>query len=250
MRETVEALVVAFVLALLFRAFIAEAFVIPTGSMAPTLMGAHKDLFCDRCDINFRVGASQERSGGQMFHTLVAGICPNCRHVNSLNLDDDYAATQTFNGDRILVSKFAYAISDPERWDVIVFKFPGNPKQNYIKRLVGLPGETISVFGGDIYRRNLGEAPAANEITRRPPDKLLAMRHVVYDSDFQPDALVAAKYPSRWQPWREGASSPPDDSWSVKRSGDGLTASIDAGRRINRSGYVTSIAGRMTINGP
>ena len=39
-RETVEAFVVAFILALLFRAFLAEAFVIPTGSMAPTLMGA------------------------------------------------------------------------------------------------------------------------------------------------------------------------------------------------------------------
>ena len=56
-RETVEAFVVAFILALLFRAFIAEAFVIPTGSMAPALMGAHKDLFCDRCNQNFPVGA-------------------------------------------------------------------------------------------------------------------------------------------------------------------------------------------------
>ncbi|EMI24455.1 S26 family signal peptidase [Rhodopirellula europaea] len=44
-RETVEAFAVAFILALLFRAFIAEAFVIPTGSMAPALMGAHKDVF-------------------------------------------------------------------------------------------------------------------------------------------------------------------------------------------------------------
>ncbi|MEM6363930.1 MAG: S26 family signal peptidase, partial [Planctomycetota bacterium] len=48
-RETVEAFVVAFILALLFRAFIAEAFVIPTGSMAPALMGAHKDLACQQC---------------------------------------------------------------------------------------------------------------------------------------------------------------------------------------------------------
>ena len=46
-RETVESLVIAFTLALLFRAFEAEAFVIPTGSMAPTLMGRHKDLDCN-----------------------------------------------------------------------------------------------------------------------------------------------------------------------------------------------------------
>ena len=51
---------VAFTLALLFRAFEAEAFVIPTGSMAPTLMGRHKDLICDSCGIDYRVGCSAE----------------------------------------------------------------------------------------------------------------------------------------------------------------------------------------------
>ena len=86
-REMVEAFVVAFMLALLFRAFIAEAFVIPTGSMAPTLMGAHKDLFCDQCNCNFPVGASHERTAGQQPQTVVAGICPNCRHINSLDLN-------------------------------------------------------------------------------------------------------------------------------------------------------------------
>ena len=59
-RETVESIVVAFTLALLFRAFEAEAFVIPTGSMAPTLMGRHKDLACTACSRNFRVGCSAE----------------------------------------------------------------------------------------------------------------------------------------------------------------------------------------------
>ena len=43
-RDTVEQIVVAFILALLVRGFSAEAFVIPTGSMAPTLMGRHKEI--------------------------------------------------------------------------------------------------------------------------------------------------------------------------------------------------------------
>ena len=48
-RETVESIVVAVILAFLFRAFIAEAFVIPTGSMAPTLQGRHMDVRCIEC---------------------------------------------------------------------------------------------------------------------------------------------------------------------------------------------------------
>ncbi|MCE2727445.1 MAG: S26 family signal peptidase, partial [Planctomycetaceae bacterium] len=58
--ETIESIVVAFTLALLFRGFEAEAFVIPTGSMAPTLMGRHKDLACAACGRDFRVGCSTE----------------------------------------------------------------------------------------------------------------------------------------------------------------------------------------------
>ena len=227
-RETVEALVVAFILALLFRAFIAEAFVIPTGSMAPTLMGAHKDVFCDRCNFNFPVGASWERSNGPFQrNTVVAGICPNCRHVNAMDLAEE-PGHSTFNGDRILVSKFSYTMSDPDRWDVIVFKFPGNPKQNYIKRLVGLPNETITVSHGDVYSRRLGDDVSNNEILRRPEDKLLAMRHVVHDSNFQSMSLVNANYPCNWQPWRKDSTEPPDDSWQVKRDANGMTATVEA----------------------
>ena len=59
-RETVESIAVAFVLAFLFRTFEAEAFVIPTGSMAPTLQGRHKDVVCPQCHFRYRVSASSE----------------------------------------------------------------------------------------------------------------------------------------------------------------------------------------------
>src|SRR6478609_9248597 len=56
-KETVESILVAFILAFIFRAFIVEAFVIPTGSMAPTLLGAHMRYRCTDCgyrwDVNF-----------------------------------------------------------------------------------------------------------------------------------------------------------------------------------------------------
>jgi len=56
-----------------------------------------------------------------------------------------------WTGDKILVNKFAYDFRDPERWDVVVFKYPDNTAKNYIKRVVGLPGETIHVRDGDVY---------------------------------------------------------------------------------------------------
>src|SRR5215475_1918627 len=59
-RETVESVVIAFILAFMFRTFEAEAFVIPTGSMAPTLQGRHKDIVCPECGYEFRTGASEE----------------------------------------------------------------------------------------------------------------------------------------------------------------------------------------------
>jgi signal peptidase I len=225
-RETVEAFVVAFILALLFRAFLAEAFVIPTGSMAPALMGAHKDLVCEQCGTSFQFGASRERNGNEASLVVVAGVCPNCRYVNSLDLAENHNHA-TFNGDRILVSKFAYTLSEPQRWDVIVFKYPGNPKQNYIKRLVGLPNETLTIRHGDVFARPTGSNDP-DVILRKPADTLLAMRHPVDDSDRQAKSLVNANYPSRWQPWIEKASEPPQDSWQIQRSEDGLTATLKA----------------------
>ncbi|WP_153558402.1 signal peptidase I [Roseimaritima sediminicola] len=223
-RETVESICVAIILALLFRSFVAEAFIIPTGSMAPTLMGAHKDLSCEECDYNFRVGASVENKGSST--RVVAGRCPNCRKRNVLRLADE-ANHATFNGDRILVSKFAYAIQDPQRWDVIVFKYPGNPKQNYIKRLVGLPNETLRIWHGDVYTRTSEDEPF--RIMRKPDRKVMPLAHLVYNSSYLAEDLLAANYPSRLQPWDRGAEVPPEDSWQIQRDALGLTATVTAG---------------------
>lgn len=244
-RETVEAFVVAFVLALLFRAFIAEAFVIPTGSMAPALMGAHKDIFCQECGEQFQIGASLEYRDVDIENVVVGGICPNCRYANSLDIENS-PNDVTFSGDRILVSKFSYAIRDPERWDTIVFKVPVNPKQNYIKRLVGLPNEILSIQHGDVYAlpgeigpddRPMISQPGTpiGEILRKPPSTLLAMKHAVYDSNHQSSTILKADFPARLQPWRTGVEKPPEDSWQVKRTADGLTATLPEDASSNQS---------------
>jgi len=66
-------------------------------------------------------------------------------------------------GDHLLVSKFIYGIrnplsgevwvslGEPERYDVVVFKYPQKPSQDYIKRVIGLPGETVEIRDKTVY---------------------------------------------------------------------------------------------------
>jgi len=56
-----------------------------------------------------------------------------------------------WSGDKILVNKFAYDFRGPRRWEIAVFKYPMDTSKNYIKRVVGLPGETIRVRYGDVF---------------------------------------------------------------------------------------------------
>ncbi len=218
-RETVESIVVAFVLALLFRTFEAEAFVIPTGSMANTLMGRHRDLVCETCGTSFRVGASTElddaacRLNPRAF--LNAARCPGCGAV--MRLTDDGGRYKheypPFAGDRIIVEKFAYDFVDPSRWDVIVFKYPEDARTHYIKRLVGLPGETVFISGGDIWTSLDQEDPA---IARKPPDRMRAMLQTVNDSQHVAEPLRKAGWPDAWSDWSSEGTEP---RWTTTDSG-------------------------------
>ena len=249
-RETVESIAVAIILAFLFRGFVAEAFVIPTGSMAPTLRGRHMDIVCPQCDFEYNTGASMENvEDGQARGEVTMTCCPVCNFKLSLEKAIN-PNERSFNGDRILVSKFAYQLYEPERWDVIVFKYPGNAKQNYIKRLVGLPGETIRIRHGDIYTI---EADGRAQIVRKSPAKLKAMLHVVDDTDHVAPALKKVGWPSRWQPasavgddrqWRQTADdhgyivqSGTDETWLRYRHlapHPGDWGAIEAGHRPER----------------
>jgi signal peptidase I len=225
-RETIESIVIAFVLAFLFRTFEAEAFVIPTGSMAPTLMGRHKDVECPKCGKRYQVNASEEESDdpGRMTSDIVAGMCPTCRYVMPMQANLPLGVPErnlgkipkqsSYNGDRILVNKYIYAFTDPQRWDVVVFKFPGDAKVNYIKRLVGLPGETIRIFQGDLFIGGEG-ATQDNEFktAQKPASKVLAMRQLVHDTEYDPAELDAEGWPLRW--------SSGEDGWKTEKAVEG-----------------------------
>ena len=185
-RDTVESIWVAIVLAFVLRAFMVEAFVIPTGSMAPRLLGEHWDLACPSCGYEYAFGGPRDRgSPGPLInrsreHVPSDAHCPNCGALC------DPLGRYLNGGDRVLVLKYLYRFTEPRPWDVVVFRNPQDNRENYIKRLIGLPGETIEIVHGDIF---VGQSPdGPRRIRRKPPAAQEAMWQVVYDNDYRPDA--------------------------------------------------------------
>ena len=203
-RETVESVAMAIILALLFRGFVAEAFVIPTGSMAPTLYGQHKEVTCPECGEVFAANTAHETEK----NPVTAASCPNCFYrVKNL------AETPSFKGDRILVMKFLYNLPSwlggklPARWDVVVFHFPEEPETNYIKRLVGLPGELIRVYFGDILvKMSDGDQPF--QIARKSLPQQQAMQQAVWDDGHRPKAFASHPEWDRWKSAGGGWAEP------------------------------------------
>lgn len=54
-------------------------------------------------------------------------------------------------GDRLIGNRLAYLQDGPERGDVVIFRYPDNEDELYVKRVVGLPGETVEIADGQIY---------------------------------------------------------------------------------------------------
>lgn len=54
------------------------------------------------------------------------------------------------NGNYLVIDEVSYKLGDPERGDVVVFRYPNNPAVFYIKRIIGLPGETVHIRKGEV----------------------------------------------------------------------------------------------------
>ena len=104
-REYAESIVIAVVMALIIKAFVIQAFKIPSGSMIPTL----------------KIGD----------HILVNKFI--------------YGTKLPFT-DRIIIP-----LKRPNRGDIIVFKFPDDEKKDFIKRVIGLPGDLVEIKGKKVY---------------------------------------------------------------------------------------------------
>ncbi len=59
-------------------------------------------------------------------------------------------------GDRVFGNRLQYKFSDPKRYDIVIFKYPDDESQLFIKRVIGLPNETVIITGGEVYIADSG----------------------------------------------------------------------------------------------
>ena len=196
--ETIQTILTAVCLAFVFRAVFVEPFIIPTGSMADSLLGDHYDLVCPHCGWNYSAGAaSAARDELDSSVSTFSFRCPNCQQYG--DFPRSLAALRA--GDRILVHKWPFAIGGslgPRRWDVIVFHDPANASENYIKRLAALPGEKIELLDGDVFING--------HLARKPPEVQESLWSIVFDQDHVPIEVVDSRMPT---PWVSGVASEP-----------------------------------------
>ncbi len=176
-RDLVDFVATLALLVVLVRAFGVEGYIISTGSMAPHLLGYHKRVVCPSCGEVFAVGVRQGEN------PPTRAVCPNCGEYRI-----DISKVPVNTGDQLLVHKQAFEFCQPRRWNVVVFRNPEKPTQAYVKRLVGLPGETIRIKNGDVYING--------SIARKNLKQQEATRILVYDADHAP--APAADWRPRW----------------------------------------------------
>jgi len=264
-KDTIESILVAFILAFIFRCFVVEAFVIPTGSMAPTLLGAHMDFRCPDCGYQFTYGFHNESETFSIPDALNGSVgvqCPNCDYrlpaETPSDPDNDATNPPLRYGDRILVMKYVYLFGGPKRWDVVVFKSPvtsvGDYSVNYIKRLVGNPGESLAVSNGDLYVAapgTDGNDPANFVVQPKPKWAQDALWRIVFDADYVPQSIrggqIIRDAPFNWkQPWRQTSGQ----GWSNNDEANGVSPREFAFDNKNGEGVLSFHAGdRSTLNG-
>lgn len=187
--EVVQTILIGLILAFMMRAFLVEPFIIPTGSMAHSLLGAHATRTCPACGWEYDFAPKYTATpAGEGFVRPDEILCPNCQ----LRLTPTAADTVPKAGDRILVHKWPYALGlfPPRRWDVIVFRDPADPEQHYIKRVVGLPGESIEIIDGDLF--------IDGRIARKPVYAQDVLWSIVFDQGHLPLAAAASGQAPRW----------------------------------------------------
>lgn len=115
-----------------------EPVTVAGSSMAPTLRGPHAVLRCSDCDARIPYGL-EFVSGEQQLR------CPLCDHINLVG-----EPAEVCPQDRLWIDRTRFGWRDPYRWEVVVARNPEDAEQLCVKRVVGLPGELVTLSRGNV----------------------------------------------------------------------------------------------------
>ncbi|MCA9297869.1 MAG: hypothetical protein KDA28_02315 [Phycisphaerales bacterium] len=220
-KETLTSIMIAFVLAFVFRGFVLEAFIIPTGSMGPTLMGQHIRWQSDATGYNWVTGPWFLAPNKVAVHPQRDPAGRSLLEVHDPMSHQQLTATKKPKkaGDRLFILKYLHPLFNPSRFDVVVFKNPTSPSENYIKRLTGLPGEEIALVDGDVFHRDVETVVPDGvnswslddwEIARKPERVQRELWRPVFDTWYTPRDAAMTRFDPPWQGEGEGW----DDGWT------------------------------------
>lgn len=211
-KETLTSIMIAFIVALVFRGFVVEGFQIPTGSMGPTLLGAHVRARSPISGFEWPV-EPWVRNANNSVAPVQLGMTPTDPMTGIEMPAQDY---KTLSGDRVFVYKYLEPFHSPQRWDVTVFKVPTGVQENYIKRMIGVPNEQVALVDGDVFTHANEGDPVGWEvdgwsIQRKPERTQRAVFQTVFNSDYTPPNSATFRSPFRgatpgWTGLNDGAS--------------------------------------------
>ncbi|HEV3341914.1 MAG TPA: S26 family signal peptidase [Pirellulales bacterium] len=167
-----------------------QCYVVSGASMAETLLGQHRSLTCGDCGRTFRCADDEPIMFGKR------AICPNCGDTEQ-RLDTALPVA----ADAVIVDRSAFQLRSPRRWELAAFRAPVRPRQIYVKRIVGLPGEAIELRHGDVY--------ADGRIQRKGLKTLRSLAALVHAVPAQDVSDESATIEPRWLPddpqsaWRQ-----------------------------------------------
>ncbi len=102
-----------------------------------------------------------------LFVVIVVLIVDNFLLINAVIPSESMEET-IMTGDRIFGNRLAYLFEEPERFDIVIFKYPDDESQRFIKRVIGLPGETVEIREGKVYIDG-SETPIDDSFTPETP---------------------------------------------------------------------------------
>ncbi|NCB21289.1 MAG: signal peptidase I [Deltaproteobacteria bacterium] len=137
--------------------------------------------------------------GEALFVALILALVIRTFVVQAFKIPSESMVKTLLVGDHLLASKFSYGIKipfthtyiykgeDPVKGDIIIFEYPNDPSVDYIKRIVGTPGDTIEVRNKQLFRN--GEPVKESFIRFTEPDRIQPVR-----DNFGPVTVPADKY--------------------------------------------------------